>query len=132
MNTSSIISMGIAFLSLLFSIIYNTTNIKRSRDKDTQDLIALIHKESVERGENKALFEAMNKNLEKIVEDNKVMNERIYSLAERVAALEYCQRENDAINKAFPILENKVGKAHQRIDITEHDLGKETHNVKTV
>lgn len=125
MNTPSIISIGIAFLSLIFSVIYNTTNIKKARDKETQELIAAIKEESIEKGETRFLFKEMNRNLERIVEDNKIMNERIYNLTERVSTLEHNQENIENIAKQLPVIENKAEKAHQRIDIIEHDLGKD-------
>lgn len=125
MNTPSIISIGIAFLSLIFSVIYNTTNIKKARDKETQELIAAIKEESIEKGETRFLFKEMNRNLERIVEDNKIMNERIYNLTERVSTLEHNQQNIENITKQLPVIENKAEKAHQRIDIIEHDLGKD-------
>ena len=125
MNISSYISIGIAFFSLLFSIIYNTTNIKKARDKETQELINAIKEESIEKGENRFLFKEMNRNLERIVEDNKIMNERIYNLTERVATLEHNQQNIQNITKQLPLIENKAERAHQRIDLIEHDLGKD-------
>jgi len=125
MNISSYISIGIAFFSLLFSVIYNTTNIKKARDKETQELINAIKEESIEKGENRFLFKEMNRNLERIVEDNKIMNERIYNLTERVTTLEHNQQNIENITKQLPLIDNKVEKAHQRIDIIEHDLGKD-------
>jgi len=125
MNISSYISIGIAFFSLLFSVIYNTTNIKKARDKETQELINAIKEESIEKGENRFLFKEMNRNLERIVEDNKIMNERIYNLTERVSTLEHNQQNIENIAKQLPVIENKAEKAHQRIDIIEHDLGKD-------
>lgn len=125
MNVSSYISIGIAFFSLIFSIIYNTTNIKKARDKETQELINAIKEESIEKGENRFLFKEMNRNLERIVEDNKIMNERIYNLTERVATLEHNQQNIQNITKQLPLIENKAERAHQRIDLIEHDLGKD-------
>ena len=124
MNVVSIVSVCIAFLSFIFTIIYNTSNLKKSREKENRDLIQAIKEESLQQGEYRYLFKEMNKNLERIVEDNKVMNERIYNLTERVAALEYSQQENVIINNKVPLIENKVDKAHQRIDIIEHDMKK--------
>lgn len=125
MNVVSIVSVCIAFLSFIFTIVYNTSNLKKSREKENRDLIQAIKEESLQQGEYRYLFKEMNKNLERIVEDNKVMNERIYNLSERVAALEYSQQENTIINNKVPLIENKVDKAHQRIDIIEHDMKKE-------
>ena len=64
-------------------------------------------------------------NFETILTDEKDPNEctlRIYNLTERVSALEYSQQENSNINNKVPLIENKVDKAHQRIDLLEHDL----------
>ena len=127
MNVVSIVSVCIAFLSFIFTIIYNTSNLKKSREKENRDLIQAIKEESLQQGEYRYLFKEMNKNLERIVEDNKVMNERIYNLTERVAALEYSQQENVIINNKVPLIENKVDKAHPRIDIIEHDMKKENN-----
>ena len=124
MNVVSVISVCIAFLSFIFTIVYNTSNLKKSREKENRDLIQAIKEESLQQGEYRYLFKEMNKNLERIVEDNKVMNERIYNLTERVSALEYSQQENVIINNKVPLIENKVDKAHQRIDIIEHDMKK--------
>ena len=125
MNVVSIVSVCIAFCSFIFTILFNTTNFKKAREKENRDLIQAIKEESIQQGEYRYLFKEMNKNLERIVEDNKVMNERIYNLTERVSALEYSQQENSAINNKVPIIENKVDKAHQRIDLLEHDMKKE-------
>ena len=125
MNVVSVVSVCIAFLSFIFTIVYNTSNLKKSREKENRDLIQAIKEESLQQGEYRYLFKEMNKNLERIVEDNKVMNERIYNLTERVAALEYSQQENTIINNKVPLIENKVDKAHQRIDIIEHDMKKD-------
>lgn len=125
MNVVSVVSVCIAFLSFIFTIVYNTSNLKKSREKENRDLIQAIKEESLQQGEYRYLFKEMNKNLERIVEDNKVMNERIYNLTERVAALEYSQQENTVINNKVPLIENKVDKAHQRIDIIEHDMKKD-------
>ena len=100
MNVISIISLCIAFFSFVFSTIWNTNSIKRNRDKDYQDLIQTIKNETEEKSKMQVLFEQMNKNLERIVEDNKIMNERIYHLAERVALLEHDQQKiNDMLSQ---------------------------------
>ena len=122
MNITSIVSLSIAFLSFVFSTVWNTANAKRSRDKEYRELIETMKIETREKSEMQVLFKEMNKNLERIVEDNKVMNERIYNLAERLALLEHDQQENTVVNRQMPILENKVEKAHQRLDVIEHDL----------
>lgn len=124
MNLVSIISVGVAIISLIFTTIWNITNAKRNSENDYQNIIQLIKKESIEQGETKMLFQQMNKNLERIVEDNKIMNERIYHLAERLTILEHSQQNISDIAKQIPVLDNKADKAHQRIDLIEHDLSK--------
>lgn len=124
MNTISIISVCIAFASFIFSTIWNAHNAKHTREKDYQDLIATIKAESIEKSEMQILFKEMNKNLERIVEDNKVMNERIYNIAERVTLLEHDQKNINDITNQVILLDNKANKAHQRLDIIEHDLEK--------
>lgn len=124
MNVISIVSLIIAFLSFIFSTVWNTANAKRSRDKEYRELVETIKTETKEKSEMQILFREMNKNLERIVEDNKFMNERIYNLAERLALLEHDQQRITDLSKEIPILENKADKAHQRIDILEHDIGK--------
>lgn len=99
MNTISILSLCIAFFSFIFSTIWNAHSAKRNRDKDYQDLIETIKNETQEKSKMQVLFEQMNKNLERIVEDNKIMNERIYNLAERVALLEHDQMKINDILK---------------------------------
>ena len=122
MNITSIVSLCIAFLSFVFSTVWNTANAKRSRDKEYRELIETMKIETKEKSEMQVLFKEMNKNLERIVEDNKIMNERIYNLAERLALLEHDQQENAIVNKQLPIVENKVDRACQRIDLLEHNL----------
>lgn len=124
MNVISIVSLCIAFLSFVFSTIWNTVNAKRSRDKDYRDLIETMKIETREKSEMQVLFREMNKNLERIVEDNKVMNERIYNLAERLALLEHDQQKVNDLVREIPVIDNKADKAHQRIDIVEHSLKK--------
>ena len=126
MNIVSIVSVCIAFCSFIFTIVYNTSNLKKAREKENRDLINAIKEESLQQGEYRYLFKEMNKNLERIVEDNKIMNERIYNLTERVSALEYSQQENSAVNNKVPDIENRIDKAHQRIDLIEHDLNLKT------
>lgn len=122
MNTISIISLCIAFLSFVFSTVWNTVNAKRSRDKDYRELIETMKIETKEKSEMQVLFKEMNRNLERIVEDNKIMNERIYNLAERLALLEHDQQKMNDLVREIPAIDNKADKAHQRIDIVEHDL----------
>ena len=122
MNIISIVSLSIAFLSFVFSTVWNTANAKRSRDKEYRELIETIKTETREKSEMQVLFKEMNRNLERIVEDNKIMNERIYNLAERLALLEHDQQKVDNLAKEIPVMDNKIDKAHQRIDIVEHDL----------
>lgn len=125
MNTVSIISLCIAFFSFIFSTIWNANSAKRAREKDYQDLIATIKAESVEKSEMQVLFREMNKNLERIVEDNKIMNERIYSLAERIALLEHDQKNLTAVIGQVSILDDKTNKVHQKIEQLEHEINKE-------
>ena len=122
MNTVSIISLSIAFLSFVFSTVWSAANAKRSRDKDYRDILETVKAESVEKSEMQVLFKEMNKNLERIVEDNKIMNERIYNLAERLALLEHDQQKVDSIAQEIPLIDNKANKAHQRLDVLEHDI----------
>lgn len=124
MNAVSIISVSIAFLSFIFSTIWNANTARRAREKEYQDLIHVIKQESLEQSETKILFREMNKNLECIVQDNKVMNERIYNLSERLALIEQTQKNISELTKVIPVLENKAEKAHQRLDIIEHELEK--------
>ena len=121
MDTISIISLSVAFLSFVFNTIWNSVNFKKNRDKELQELINTIKTETKEKSEMQILFREMNKNLEKIVEDNKIMNDRIYALTERITALEFYQEENTRVNREFPLLQDKVIQAHQRIDLIEHD-----------
>ena len=121
MDTISIISLSVAFLSFVFNTVWNSFNFKKNRDKELQELINSIKTETKEKSEMQILFREMNKNLEKIVEDNKIMNDRIYALTERITALEFYQEENTRVNREFPLLQDKVIQAHQRIDLIEHD-----------
>ena len=57
-------------------------------------------------------------------EDNKIMNERIYDLAERIVILEHDQKSFDVVINQIPVLDDKADRAHQRINILEHDLEK--------
>lgn len=125
MNAVSIISLCIAFFSFIFSTVWNANSAKRAREKDYQDLIATIKAESVEKSEMQVLFREMNKNLERIVEDNKIMNERIYSLAERIALLEHDQKNLTAVIGQVSILDDKTNKVHQKIEQLEHEINKE-------
>lgn len=122
MNVISIVSLCIAFLSFVFSTVWNTVNAKRSKDKEYRELIDTIKIETREKSEMQVLFKEMNKNLERIVEDNKVMNERIYNLAERLALLEHDQQKINDLTREIPLIDNKAEKAHQRLDVIEHDL----------
>ena len=78
MNVVSIISLCVAFLSFIFNTIWSANTAKKAREKEYRDIIAAIKAESSEKSEMQVLFREMNKNLERIVEDNKIMNERIY------------------------------------------------------
>ena len=122
MNTISIISVGVAILGLVFSTIWNIVNAKRNNNNDYQNIIQLIKKESVEQGESKMLFQQMNNSLQQIVEDNKRINERIYNLTERLTLVEHDQHSLTNLLSQISLLDSKVNKAHQRIDIIEHDL----------
>lgn len=122
MNTISIISLCIAFLSFVFNTVWSAATAKRSREKDYKDILETVKAESMEKSEMQVLFKEMNKNLERIVEDNKIMNERIYNLAERLTLLEHDQQKVDSLAQEIPIIDNKANKAHQRVDILEHDL----------
>lgn len=121
-NVVSIISVCIAFFSFIFSTIWNANTAKRAREKEYQDLIRVIKQESLEQSETKVLFKEMNKNLERIVEDNKIMNERIYNLSERLALLEHDQQNIEKIARELPNIDNKAEKAHQRLDNLERDF----------
>jgi chromosome segregation ATPase len=125
MNAVSIISLCIAFLSFVFSTIWSANNAKRARDKDYQDLIETIKAESKEKSEMQVLFKEMNKNLERIVEDNKVMNERIYNLAERITLLEHDQKNINNVISQMSMLDNKTNKVHQRLDLIEREINKD-------
>lgn len=122
MNMISIISVGVAILGLIFSTIWNIVNAKRNNNNDYQNIIQLIKKESVEQGESKMLFQQMNNSLQQIVEDNKRINERIYNLTERLTLVEHDQHSLTNLLSQISLLDSKVNKAHQRIDIIEHDL----------
>ena len=122
MNVTSIISVCIAFLSLVFSTIWNANNAKKSQDKEYQELLKTIKSESAEKREMQVLFKEMNKNLERIVEDNRIMNDRIYHLSERVTLLEHDKKNYDNAFSQISVLDNKANKAHQRIDVLEHDF----------
>ena len=124
MNTVSIISVCVAILSFIFSTVWSFNNAKKQKNKEFNDIIETIKAESREKSEMQVLFREMNKNLEKIVEDNKVMNDRIYNLTERIALLEYNNKNLSEIVNQLPSIENKANSAHQRLDILEHDLKK--------
>ena len=124
MNTISIISLSIAFLSFVFNTIWSAVTAKRNRDKEYRSILETVKAESIEKSEMQVLFKEMNKNLERIVEDNKIMNERIYNLAERLALLEHDQQENAIVKRQLPVVENKVDKVCQRVDLLEHNLNK--------
>lgn len=128
MNVVSIVSVCVAFLSFIFSTIWNFNNARKQRNKEYSELIATIKAENTEKTEMQVLFREMNKNLERIVEDNKVMNERIYDLTSRVVLLEHDHKNISDIANQIPLLDNKANKAHQRLDLIEHDL--EKNNIK--
>lgn len=108
MNTISIISLIIAFLSFIFNTIWSAANAKRAHDKDYKDILETVKAESKEKSEMQVLFREMNKNLERIVEDNKIMNERIYNLAERLALLEQDQKNLNNIVRDLRIPNGQV------------------------
>ena len=112
MNTISIISLSIAFLSFVFNTVWSAATAKRNRDKEYRSILETVKAESIEKSEMQVLFKEMNKNLERIVEDNKIMNERIYNLAERLALLEHDQQENVIVKRQIPVIENKVDKVN--------------------
>lgn len=122
MNMISIISVGVATLGLIFSTIWNIVNARRNTNNDYQNIIQLIKKESIEQGETKMLFQQMSTSLQQIVEDNKRINERIYNLTERLTLVEHDQHGIVNLINQISLLDTKVNKAHQRIDIIEHDL----------
>ena len=128
MNTISIISVSVAVLGLIFSTIWNIINAKRATDKDYQNLIQLIKKESIEQGETKVLFEQMSNSLKQIVEDNKKINERIYNLTERISLLEHDKYGTENILKQIQSVDQKANLAHQRIDTIIHDLSLKEKN----
>ena len=122
MNVVSIISVGVAILSLLLTTIWNITNAKRNTNNDYQNIIQLIKKESLEQGETKMLFQQMSTSLQQIVEDNKRINERLYNLTERITLVEHDQHGLTNIINQIALLDSKISKAQQHIDIIEHDL----------
>lgn len=128
MNVVSIISVSVAVLSLLFTTIWNIVNAKRNNNNDYQNIIQLIRKESVEQGETKMLFQQMSSSLQQIVEDNKRINERMYNLTERVTLVEHDQHGLTNLINQISLLDNKINKAYQRIDIIEHDLKIDSDN----
>jgi len=128
MNIVSIISVSVAVLSLLFTTIWNIINAKRNNNNDYQNIIQLIRKESIEQGETKMLFQQMSSSLQQIVEDNKRINERMYNLTERITLVEHDQHGLTNLMNQISLLDNKINKAHQRIDIIEHDLKIDSDN----
>ena len=122
MNVVSIISVGVAILSLLLTTIWNITNAKRNANNDYQNILQLIKKESLEQGETKMLFQQMSTSLQQIVEDNKRINERLYNLTERITLVEHDQHGLTNIINQIALLDSKISKAQQHIDIIEHDL----------
>lgn len=128
MNIVSIISVSVAVLSLVFTTIWNIVNAKRNNNNDYQNIIQLIRKESVEQGETKMLFQQMSSSLQQIVEDNKRINERMYNLTERLTLVEHDQHGLTNLINQISLLDNKINKAHQRIDIIEHDLKIDSDN----
>jgi len=123
MNAISIISVSVAVLSLILSTIWNITNAKKATEKEYQNLIQLIKKDSIEQGETKVLFEQMSNSLKQIVEDNKKINERIYNLTERITLLEHDKYGTENVLKQIQSVDQKCNLAHQRIDTLIHDYG---------
>ena len=96
MNTVSIISVCIAFLSFIFSTVWSAANARRSRNKEYQDLLVTIKAESAEKSEMQVLFKEMNKNLERIVEDNKKNDIQLETVC-----LKYVVRISDEDNQTL-------------------------------
>lgn len=128
MNAISIISVSVAVLGLIFSTIWNIINTKKATDKEYQNLIQLIKKESIEQGETKVLFEQMSNSLKQIVEDNKKINERIYNLTERISLLEHDKYGIENVLKQIQSVDQKASLAHQRIDTIIRDLNMKEKN----
>lgn len=128
MNAISIISVSVAVLGLIFSTIWNIINTKKATDKEYQNLIQLIKKESIEQGETKVLFEQMSNSLKQIVEDNKKINERIYNLTERISLLEHDKYGTENVLKQIQSVDQKANLAHQRIDTIIRDLSLKEKN----
>lgn len=122
MNLISIISVSVAVLGLVFTTIWNIVNAKKATDRDYQSIIQLIKKESIEQGETKMLFQQMSSSLQQIVEDNKRINERMYNLTERVTLIEHDQHALANLINQISLLDTRINKAHQRLDLIEHDL----------
>lgn len=122
MNLTSIISVSVAVLGLVFTTIWNIINAKKTTDRDYQSIIQLIKKESLEQGETKMLFQQMSSSLQQIVEDNKRINERMYNLTERVTLIEHDQHALANLINQISLLDTRINKAHQRLDLIEHDL----------
>lgn len=122
MNLISIISVSVAVLGLIFTTIWNIINAKKATDRDYQSIIQLIKKESLEQGETKMLFQQMSSSLQQIVEDNKRINERMYNLTERITLVEHDQHALANLINQISLLDTRINKAHQRLDLIEHDL----------
>lgn len=122
MNLISVISVSVAVLGLVFTTIWNIVNAKKATDRDYQSIIQLIKKESLEQGETKMLFQQMSSSLQQIVEDNKRINERMYNLTERVTLIEHDQHALANLINQISLLDTRINKAHQRLDLIEHDL----------
>jgi len=125
------ISIIIATCGLIASIIFNILSAARSSRKEKEDFSAEIEKRTKSNAEQSLLLEMLNKNLEKIIEDNKSLNERIYKLSERIAIIEEKQNTILSLSGQINVMDQKINKAHQRIDLLEHDVRKEHDYAKS-
>jgi len=128
---SAEISIIIATCGLIASIIFNILNANRASRKEKEDFSAEIEKRTKSNAEQSLLLEMLNKNLEKIIEDNKSLNERIYKLSERIAIIEEKQNTILSLSGQINVMDQKINKAHQRIDLLEHDVRKEHDYAKS-
>jgi len=125
------ISIIIATCGLIASIIFNILSATRASRKEKEDFSAEIEKRTKSNAEQSLLLEMLNKNLEKIIEDNKSLNERIYKLSERIAIIEEKQNTILSLSGQINVMDQKINKAHQRIDLLEHDVRKEHDYAKS-
>jgi len=128
---SAEISIIIATCGLIASIIFNILSATRASRKEKEDFSAEIEKRTKSNAEQSLLLEMLNKNLEKIIEDNKSLNERIYKLSERIAIIEEKQNTILSLSGQINVMDQKINKAHQRIDLLEHDVRKEHDYAKS-